>query len=201
MLNPTILGLTNALNAFYPRSPVSYLQVAHYCRNVSLDILKKMTHEVESSSGHKGVTPEVIVEQTMPVDFQESHLLAEVRGVPPMMGRHFVSLPIDERCKARLMAMSHGCARNDVLMMCDIAPYARYVALPRGVNPAEVTVKDLDRFDNGVSEILVRVDRSAVTFSKLYDVGGAPTEFLTQSTLLEDIYESKGMLMSASANS
>lgn len=41
MLNPTILGLTNALNAFYPRSPVSYLQVAHYCRNVSLDILKK----------------------------------------------------------------------------------------------------------------------------------------------------------------
>ncbi|QPG04332.1 hypothetical protein IT774_08560 [Salinimonas marina] len=198
MLNPTILGLANALNAFHPRSPVSYLQVAHYCRNVSLDILKKMTHEVESSSGHKGLSPEVIVEQVTPVDFQESYLLAEVRGVPRMMGRHFVSMPIDERCKGRLMAMSQGCARNDVLMICDIAPHARYIALPYGVSPAKVTVEDLDQFDHGVSDIVVRVERATVTFSKLYDVGGAPTEFLTQSTLLEDIYENNGMLVSAS---
>ncbi len=195
MLNPTILSLANTLNAFHPRSPVSYLQVAHYCRDVSLDILKRMTSEIEMSLGQKGPTPDAIVENAKKVKSRSSYLLAEVKGVPKVVGRHFVTMPIDETSKARLMAMSQGCERNNVMLLCDINPQARYVALPYGLQPADLSIEEILNFDRGVADILVRVERTAVAFSKLYDVGGAPSGFLTQSTPLDDIYENKGLLV------
>lgn len=195
MLNPTILNLANTLNAFHPTSPVSYLQVAHFCRNVSLDILKRMTRDVEISQGQAGPNPAIIQKDAHTIEHQGGCLLTEVKGVPKAAGQHFVAYQTDEQCKARLMAMAQGCERNNCVLLCDIAANARYLALPAKVDASTLSEADLQTYDRGIDDILVRVEREFISFSKLYDVGGSPTGWLTEKVSLNQIYENDQLLV------
>lgn len=195
MLNPSILHLANTLNTFHPRTPVSYLQVANYFRNASMDIIKRVTREIEQSLGSKGLTPDAIKQRPVEENADTTLLLIEVKGVPSSVGHHFIALPLTEMCKARIMMMANGCHILNVSMVCDELAEARYIALPYGTMVSDMSSEEVLSLDRQVENIVLRVGSSGLAFSKIYDIGGSPSGFLTETVPLESIYEATDTLI------
>ena len=195
MLNPSILHLANTLNTFHPRTPVSYLQLANYFRNASMDIIKRVTREIELSLGRQGLTPDTIRQRPVDDTARTILLLIAVKGVPSSAGHHFIALPLTEICKARIMMMANGCNTLNVSMVCDEHPDARYIALPYGTMVSDMSSEEVLSLDRQVENSVLRVGNSGLAFSKIYDVGGSPSGFLSETVPLESVYEATETLV------